>query len=85
MPLEDYNSIEFFQIVHAEPDRIDINIIGKKGKEEELQKDMLDIRRLIAFHAGEGIRVNINLVDKMEYSRGGKFRYVISKVNDDNK
>jgi len=83
MPLEDYNSIEFFQIVHAEPDRIDINIIGKNEMEEDLQKDIKDIQRLITFHAGEGMRVNINLVEKMEYSRGGKFRYVISKVNYD--
>jgi hypothetical protein len=48
-----------------------------------LQKDIKDIQRLITFHAGEGMRVNINLVEKMEYSRGGKFRYVISKVNYD--
>lgn len=78
IPIEDWiEKIEKFQLIHEMPDLIRLKIIPKSSYSKKDEKAILD---LLKYNAGEGIRIFIDIVDEIEQTSAGKFRYVISKV-----
>ena len=79
IPIEDWiEKVEKFQLIHELPDLIRLKIIPKPSYSKKDEKAIMDLLR---YNAGEGIDICINIVDEIEHTSGGKFRYVISKVH----
>jgi len=70
--------VKRFQIVQTEHDAIELNIVPLPMLTEN---DLDNAKKVLEYHCGEGVKVNINLVDAIEVPKSGKFRYVISKID----
>ena len=70
--------IEQFQIVQTAKDALELNLIPKKSFTEKHKEEALE---LMKFHAGEGIKIQVNIVEHIALPKSGKLRYVISLVN----
>lgn len=83
LPLEAWSSkIEKFQIVEESQDYIVLKIIEKIKLNN---KDISLIRDTMLENLGEGVEFKINIVEDIPLHSNGKFKYVISKVNNETK
>ena len=79
IPFADWvDKIDKFQIWHTEIDKIELKVIKKPTL---TKKDIEYMHEILAYHVGEGIRVQVDIVDDIPLLPNGKFKYVISKVN----
>jgi len=76
-PFKPMNSVEESQIIQKEYDRIVIKIVPRmdygQGNTDYLIREMKT-------RLGQEVRVEIEIVDRLERAQSGKFRWVISEV-----
>ena len=76
-PFKPLNSVEESQIIQKEYDRILINIVPRKDYSEA---DTQHLIREMKSRLGEEVRIDIQMVDRLDRTKSGKFRWVISEV-----
>ena len=76
-PFKPLNSVEESQIIQKEYDRILINIVPRKDYSEA---DTQHLIREMKNRLGEEVRIDIQMVDHVDRTKSGKFRWVISEV-----
>jgi phenylacetate-CoA ligase len=76
-PFKPLNSIEASQIIQKEHDRILIKIVPRKDYSEA---DNAHLVREMKMRLGNEVRVEIKMVERIERTGSGKFRWVISEV-----
>ena len=76
-PFKPMNSVEESQIIQKEHDRIVIKIVPRKDYTEA---DTAHLIREMKIRLGNEVRVEIEMVERLERSGSGKFRWVISEV-----
>lgn len=77
-PFEGLTSeIAQFQISQEERDKVFLYIVPNNKISD---KQLNDFKELLEYHCGEGVVVEIKIVDKIEVPRSGKKRFVVSKV-----
>lgn len=78
IPFEDLSrNLERFQIVQVRPDHVEIRIVPKMTVKTDL---IYRIKRLMKHHCGEGITIEVCIVNRIEVPPSGKFRYIVSEV-----
>lgn len=76
-PFKPLDCIEGSQIVQTSPDAVEVRLVAGDGFSDNLSRDLRDA---LAERLGQGVRIDIRLVDRLETSRNGKFKWVISHV-----
>ena len=76
-PFKPLNSVEASQIIQKEHDRIIIKVVPRQ---DYSQADTAHLIREMKARLGDDVRVEIQMVDQLERSSSGKFRWVISEV-----
>ena len=76
-PFKPMNSVEESQIIQREHDRIVIKIVPRKDYSEA---DTQHLIREMKNRLGEEVRIEIQMVDRLDRTNSGKFRWVISEV-----
>lgn len=76
-PFEDLHTLKRFQIIQEKKDFVRLVYIPKGVVSEE---EKLSFKKLIEYHCGEGIKVEVDEVTHIDVPSSGKFRYVISNV-----
>lgn len=78
IPFEELSkTLARFQIVQAKPDVVEVRIVPKMT----VKTDLIErIRNLMRYHCGEGITIEVSIVDRIEVPPSGKFRYIVSEV-----
>jgi phenylacetate-CoA ligase len=66
-----------YQIVQNNINILVVNIIIDEGYTEQTRKN---IREILEFHCGIGVRVTVNEVKEIPISESGKFRFIISNI-----
>lgn len=78
LPFEDlFDEVKQFQVVQEKIDRVVLLLVPKIDIPMERQNEW---KNLLQFHCGEGIEVDVQIVDHIELPSSGKTRYVVSKV-----
>ncbi len=78
LPIEELTEeIRQFQVVQEAKDRVSLLIIPKGTISKERIKGL---QALLEYHCGEGITVDVQVVDYIELPVSGKRRFVVSKV-----
>lgn len=78
LPFEELtDEVQQFQVVQEAKDRVSLLIIPKGSISEERIKGL---QALLEYHCGEGIKVEVHVVDHIEQPISGKRRFVVSKV-----
>lgn len=79
IPFEDLDKdLVRFQIVQEAPDRVVVKIVPRDTANMEMVER---IKQLMLHHCGEGITVEVCVVDRIEAPPSGKFRYIVSNVH----
>jgi phenylacetate-CoA ligase len=76
-PFKPLDCIEGSQIVQTAPDAVTVRLVAGAGYTKALETHL--VTELQA-RLGQDVRLDIQLVDKLEQSANGKFKWVISKV-----
>jgi phenylacetate-CoA ligase len=76
-PFKPLDSIEGSQIVQVAPDRIVVKIVPGPHYAPALERHLLTELKA---RLGEGVRIDLEMVDRLEPSKNGKFKWVISHV-----
>lgn len=76
-PFKPLESIEGSQIFQKAPDHIVIRIVAGGGYDPSLSDHLV---REFKARLGDDVWVDVQLVDQLEYSKNGKFKWVISEV-----
>ena len=76
-PFKPLDCIEGSQIVQTAPDAVTVRIVPGADYSDALTAHL--VHELQA-RLGDGVRIDVQMVDKLEVSRNGKFKWVISKV-----
>ena len=78
IPFEDLNrDLAHFQIVKEAPDRVVIKIVPRKT----VKTDLVDrVRCLMRYYCGDGVAVEVCVVERIEVPPSGKFRYIVSNL-----
>jgi phenylacetate-CoA ligase len=76
-PFKPLDSIEGSQIVQRAPDHVVIRIVAGSGYDSALSEHLV---REFKSRLGEDVRIDVTLVDELEHSKNGKFKWVISEV-----
>lgn len=81
-PLRAENTIRAFKIIQESLLKTRVQIVPGEGWDTQVQQRIAQ-----AFHArlGSEVRVDVELMDAIPAERSGKFRYVMSHVDPDNK
>lgn len=70
--------VEKFQIVQEQRDIVCLLIIPRdKLSDARIQQ----FKNLLAFHCGEGVKIEVKIVDDIPTPSSGKHRYIVSKVD----
>ncbi len=75
--IDDILTIESFQVIQETPDAIRVLLVPRPGYSESSRKELVDT---IHASGGEGLRVDVELVDSIPLTPGGKRRYVLCKL-----
>lgn len=77
-PIEDLlKEIRRYQLVHIEQDYVKLYI----EQNVNITKDRINkLKNLVEYHCGEGVRVEIEIVDKIAIPVSEKFRYIVNRV-----
>lgn len=67
-----------FQIIQTAPDEIKVLLLPKI---EFRQNKIDEIKKMMDFHCGQGINISVQIVDEIPLPKSGKFRYVVSEIN----
>lgn len=79
LPFEDLNqTVAQFQIVQESPDRILVNIVPRMTVKRSVVETIMGVMR---HHCGEGIVIEVCVVDRIEVPPSGKFLYIVSQVD----
>ena len=79
IPFEELSQdLKQFQIVQESENRVVIYVIPKYDLSDVQKQSILNI---IQFHCGDGIVVELQVVDHIEVPISEKFRYIVSKIN----
>lgn len=76
-PFKPLDCIEGSQIVQKAPDHVVIRLVAGADYEPSLGAHLI---KEFKERLGDDVRVEVQLVDRLEYGRNGKFKWVISKV-----
>ena len=78
IPFEDLDrDLVQFQLVQEALDRVVVKIVPRKT----VRADLVDrIQRLMRYHCGEGVNIEVRIVERIEAPPSGKFRYIVSNV-----
>jgi phenylacetate-CoA ligase len=76
-PFKPLDSIEGSQIVQTAPDAIEIRIVAGPAYDPALSNHLISEFKA---RLGEDIRIDVKMVDRLESSANGKFKWVISQV-----
>lgn len=76
-PFKPLDSIEGSQIVQTAPDAVTVRIVAGSGYHDALTTHL--VTELQA-RLGQDVRIDVQMVDALEYSKNGKFKWVISHV-----
>jgi phenylacetate-CoA ligase len=78
IPLEIWSDrVRKFQIIHEKPALIVVKLVVKEAYGQEDEQTIIDLLRK---NTGEGIDIEIQVVDDIPLTKAGKYKYVISKV-----
>ena len=66
-----------FQIVQEAVDKVSLLIIPKGTISS---KRLMELKSLLEYHCGEGIEVEVKVVDGIDLPESGKMRFVVSKI-----
>lgn len=79
IPFEDmYRNVAQFQIVQETPDRVLVKVVPRRTVKMSVVET---IQRIMRHHCGEGISIEVSIVDQIEVPPSGKFRYIVSQVD----
>lgn len=73
--LEYFSAIDSFQVIQYEPDAIILRIVPTQSFSDETATQVVD---LLKAHGAEDLRIDIELVDNIPLTPGGKRRFVIN-------
>lgn len=76
-PFKPLDSIEGSQIVQTAPDAVTVRIVAGPAFSDHLRDHLV---HELAARIGADVRIDVQLVDRLEVSPNGKFKWVISKV-----
>ncbi len=76
-PFKPLDCIEGSQIVQKAPDHVEIRIVAGRDFTPSLADHLV---REFKDRLGQDVRIDVQLVDELEYSANGKFKWVISRV-----
>jgi phenylacetate-CoA ligase len=76
-PFKPLDCIEGSQIIQQAPDHVVIHIVAGSDFRPALSDHLV---REFKDRLGADVRIDVQLVDKLQYSNNGKFKWVISKV-----
>lgn len=76
-PFKPLDSIEGSQIVQLAPDRVEVRLVPGDGFADHL---VAHLRSALAERLGDGVTIDIRLVEALETRPNGKFKWVISHV-----
>lgn len=76
-PFKPLDSIEGSQIVQVAPDRVVVRLIPGQGYQPALTEHL---KTELGARLGDGVTVDVQMVDRLEVSPNGKFKWVISRV-----
>lgn len=78
IPLEAWtDKVHKFQIIHEKPTLIVVKLVVKEAYGQEDEQAVIDLLRA---NAGEGIDIEVQVVDDIPTTKAGKHKYVISRV-----
>ena len=72
--------IQQYQIIQENLDEIILKIVSTEKQFSKLESNLIDIEKEIKKIMGSEVLITINLVDKLNSLKNGKFRFTISKV-----
>jgi phenylacetate-CoA ligase len=76
-PFKPLENIEGSQIVQTAPDAVTVRIVPGPGYDQSLTTHLVtELQQRL----GEGVRIDVEMVDRLEISPSGKFKWVISRV-----
>lgn len=79
LPFEELTEeVAQFQVVQVATDKVELLIVPKIHDLAPKREEAL--RKLLEYHCGEGISVEVKVVNEIEVPYSGKRRYVISKI-----
>ena len=79
LPFEELTEeVKQFQVVQEAKDRVELFVVPLRTISDAR---LAELKALLEYHCGEGIEINVKVVDEIELPHSGKIRYVISKVN----
>ena len=79
-PIEELtNEVRRFQIVQVKKDAVEVLLEEKTHLSEER---LTKLKETVEFHCGEGVIVEVKVVDKIVVPDSEKFRYVVSKLKE---
>ena len=76
-PFKPLTCIEGSQIIQTEPDAIIVKLVAGEGFTDGLRHQL--VKELQA-RLGENVRIDVKVVDRLDTSANGKFKWVISHV-----
>ena len=78
LPIEELTEeIQQFQVVQEAVDKVTLLVIPKDSWTKERENGL---RELLEYHCGEGIDVEVRIVDHIDMPASGKKQFVVSKV-----
>ena len=77
------DNIKQFQVIQESVEHITVNLaLNDKRLLKVIEKDFMEIEKAIKLIMGNGIIIKYNLVDVIDSSPSGKYRYVFSRIED---
>jgi phenylacetate-CoA ligase len=77
------DNIKQFQVIQESVEHITVNLaLNDKRLIKVIKKDFMEIEKTIKLIMGNGTIIKYNLVDVLDSSPSGKYRYVFSRVKD---
>ena len=75
--------IQQYQVIQESLEHITINLVLKNKRQKKVaEKDFMEINKVIKKIMGSEIIIKYNLVDVIDSSFSGKYRYIYSKIED---
>jgi len=75
--IDDVPEIDSFQVIQEQIDRITIRVVPRPGFSDDTKRNLI---RESQRHGAEDLAIDIEVVDRIPLTPGGKRRYVINKI-----
>jgi hypothetical protein len=77
------DNIKQYQVIQESLEHITINLVLKDKRQiKVIEKDFMQISKAVKLFMGRETIIKYNLVDVIDSSSSGKYRYVFSRVKD---